>query len=297
MNPTVRACPICGHSTNKGPAFPFATRFNHQVFNYMKCSDCDTVFVDPVPDTDTFTRMYAKAEYHDCFYEDNVPDDRYTEAASLLQYYAPVGAVVLDYGCGLGGFLKAVRAAGFQPFGVEFDDEAANGAAQNAQCKTVTVDAFWAGTEQPLFDVIHLGDVLEHLPDPARTLAQLLVRLKPGGVLFAEGPLEINPSPVYWAANVFGLFKRMLKPASVGQTAPTHLFRTGARQQLQFFTRVEPTLAVEHWEIYETGWPYASGGVVKSLISRAAIAVGGKRIGGMTFGNRFTGIFRYAGKA
>jgi len=138
-----------------------------------------------------------------------------------------------------------------------------------------------------------LGDVLEHLPDPASTLKNLLCYLKPGGVLFVEGPLEINPSPVYWAARTFGAFKRILRPGLVGSDAPTHLFRTGAKQQLAFFLLTEPRLELISWTVYETGWPYAEGGTVKRAIAGIALLIGGKHLFGTTFGNRFRGVFRY----
>ncbi len=43
----------------------------------------------------------------------------------------------------------------------------------------MSVDDFEAQRIKPKFDVIHFGDVLEHLADPAHTLAALLGNLKP----------------------------------------------------------------------------------------------------------------------
>jgi hypothetical protein len=48
---------------------------------------------------------------------------------------------------------------------------------------------------------------------------------------------------------------------------------------------------LKHWQIYETGWPYASGGAIKRAIAALATALGGRRIFGSTFGNRFRGVF------
>lgn len=258
----------------------------------MRCATCISVFVDPVPDSATFARMYAKAAYHDCHYEDKEGGE-YAASAQLLKQYLPVGASVLDYGCGVGGFLIALGNVGFVPYGVEFDRDAADCAGQKAGCMTMSVDDFLSQPAKPVFDSIHFGDVLEHLPDPASTLKTLLGNLKPGGVLFVEGPLEINPSPVYWAAHLFGAIKRMVRPQFVASHSPTHLFRTNAKQQLVFFSRVEPSLDLRHWEVYETGWPYASGGTVKRLIAGLAIRLSGKLIDGSAFGNRFRGVFAY----
>jgi hypothetical protein len=52
---------------------------------------------------------------------------------------------------------------------------------------------------------------------------------------------------------------------------------------------------VVHWEVYETGWPYASGGAPKRSIAGLANVLGGKTLLGWTFGNRFRGIFPLSG--
>lgn len=287
-NTSGRPCPLCGGS-GFSAAFPFATRFNARQFEYVRCSACSCVYVDPVPDEETFQRMYNKAHYHDAHYQ-NAAQDAYLASAQLLREHLPADARVLDYGCGTGAFLCALRTVGLQPFGVEFDRGAAEAASRNAGCMVLTVDEFWAGQESE-FDAVHLGDVLEHLPEPVTVLKALLVRLRAGGLLFGEGPLEINPSPVYWSALAFGWIKRVLRPDFVGSHSPTHLFRANAKQQLAFFRRVDPRLTLQQWELYETGWPYARGGLVKRAIAELAIrSAGSKPLRGV-LGNRFRGLF------
>lgn len=283
-----RTCPLCGSPGGRA-AFPFATRFNGRQFAYLGCEGCACVYVDPVPDAETFCRMYAKAQYHDTHYAD-ADQAMYLDSARMLRELLPPGARVLDYGCGTGAFLEALRAVDLVPVGVEFDHDAAQAASRRSRSEVQTVDAFWSGPSTS-FDAVHLGDVLEHLPDPAAVLRQLLTRLRPGGVLFAEGPLEVNPSPVYWCASVLGWAKRLARPGMVASHPPTHLYRANGRQQLAFFRRVEPRLSLHRWELYETGWPYARGGRLKRTIARAAIALSGLRRS--LFGNRFRGLFLY----
>jgi len=285
-----RQCPICGGSAGTR-AFPYKTRFNDAVFDYVRCRSCSSVFVDPVPDANTFALMYSKASYHDAHYID-CESAHYGSSARLLRAFLPVGASVLDYGCGLGLFLKALKVEGFSAVGVEFDKKAAVYAAKNADCLVFSIAGFFLQRNKASYDALHLGDVLEHLPEPAETLRELLAFVKPGGLLFVEGPLETNPSPVFWAARLFGAAKRRVKPILTGSSPPTHLLRVNAAQQLAFFTRVAPGLARLHWDVHETGWPYANGGALKRAIAGAAALLGGKRIFGVTFGNRFRGVFR-----
>ena len=287
-SPDARDCPICSDRPIYS-ALPYATRFNGIHFHYLKCGGCNSVFVDPVPDAETFAQIYDKSAYHDRYYDGAVGVD-YSESVRLLTQRLKPGATVLDYGCGLGSFLKACSSQGLVPFGVEFDGEAASFAAQNANCEVISVEAFSRSTRIPYFEVIHLGDVLGHLPDPRGTLEYLLKFLKPGGVLFVEGPLEVNPSPVFWAARIFGAVKRLIKPAFISNNPPTMLFRTDAHSQKTFFNRVDKSLILQYWQVYETGWPYRGGGLIKGSIAALAAVVGGHNFWGVTFGNRFKAI-------
>lgn len=290
MRIVARDCPLCGGKAGAS-AFPYAIRFADVDFSYVHCSTCETVYVDPVPDDTTFARMYAKADYHDKHYSarDMQP---YREAAELLRQFAPAGASVLDYGCGFGGFLKAVTEAGYQGRGIEFDAEAARSAQEKSGCPVTSVREFLASRDQELHDVVHLGDVLEHLPDPASTLKMLVRHCKPGGLVFAEGPLEANPSPVYWAARAYGAAKRAAGRRAPGAGTPTHLFRTNARDQLAFFRRVEPGLTLLYWQVTDDGWPYSAGGALKRAIATAARGLGGWKVADHTLGNRFRGVFK-----
>lgn len=241
--------------------------------------------------------MYAKKVYHDDHYAEHLCKEEwdgqnYAESARLLRIYLPAGTIVLDYGCGLGGFLLALRKQGFFPFGVELDEAAAQAAANRASCEVHSLDGFGRLVSVPQFDAIHLGDVLEHLPFPADTLRGLLATLKPNGILFVEGPLENNASLVYISAKAFGAVKRRLKPNYIGLAPPTHLFRVNSQVQKMLFSRIDERMELISWSVYETGWPYTSGSILKRAIAALARMLGGRRLLGLTFGNRFRGIFR-----
>ena len=109
-----RDCPICG-GRPVGTSFPYATRFNRGRFGYLKCGQCKSVFVDPVPDNPTFLRMYAKLVYHDRHYDGSECAERfdYDESVKLLMQHIEPGATVLDYGCGTGGFFESTQCACF----------------------------------------------------------------------------------------------------------------------------------------------------------------------------------------
>jgi len=286
-----RKCPICNGLPGQA-SFPYSTLYNNNHFDYIKCKECNSVYVDPIPDSETFSLMYDKSNYHDKHYQD-CDLAEYKTSVKLLKIYIKDGSTVLDYGCGLGLFLNTLKGEGLKPIGVEFDKSAADFVHKKSKCRVFTIDEFEENISKNVYDCVHFGDVLEHLPNPGQVLEDALKQLKREGVLFVEGPLEINPSLVYYSAVVYGFIKNLFGRNKYTSHAPTHLFRTGAKQQLDFFIK-NKNLKLVYWNVYETGWPYAQGGVIKRIISKLAIALGGKVFFGLTFGNRFKGIFIYS---
>ena len=286
MTEITRACPLCD-GTGRDLAFPFQIQYRGQIFAHVRCSRCATVFVDPLPDDDTFRQIYTPEAYHDLYYNSSTDTAPYAQSVRLLSRFAPLGARVLDYGCGGGHFLLACRELGFIPIGLEFDAEAADAASRLVGVPVQTIRDWHASPIQASVDVIHMGDVLEHLPAPADTLSALLLSLKPSGLLFVEGPLEDNASLVLWVARCFGWLKLSVLLGRVGEGVPAHLFRTHATAQRSFFQRLLPGARELYWKVEETGWPYASGGLPKRLIAAAAQRLSGLRFMGRVMGNRF----------
>jgi 2-polyprenyl-3-methyl-5-hydroxy-6-metoxy-1,4-benzoquinol methylase len=98
------------------------------------------------------------------------------------------GKRVLDLGCRYGALTRAY-AGGNEVVGVDVDREALAGAAASLGIETV-----WADLDEPLafddasFDVVVLGEVLEHLRFPAATLAEARRVLRPGGTVIGSVP-------------------------------------------------------------------------------------------------------------
>lgn len=98
---------------------------------------------------------------------------------------------VLDVGCATGYLGEALIARGCRVSGVEIDAEAAGRAAKLFDevlvADLVDVDLvahFGAGS----FDVVVLGDVLEHMVDPDRLLRHVVGLLAPGGSVVISTP-------------------------------------------------------------------------------------------------------------
>lgn len=99
----------------------------------------------------------------------------------------PAGSKVLDIGCGRGVMLRALLDLGHEAHGVEIAPEAASGADPRAQIR-IAPELAKANYEENTFDAVIMWHVLEHLPHPEMTLAEIRRILRPGGRLILAVP-------------------------------------------------------------------------------------------------------------
>ena len=102
------------------------------------------------------------------------------------QYFSQPG-YAYEMGCGDGFMLDALRRDGWRVLGSERNDEMLVIAREKLQIPVFAGDPETLPAE-PTFDLIILFQVLEHLPDPAKTLSTLATLLKPGGRLVIGVP-------------------------------------------------------------------------------------------------------------
>lgn len=115
----------------------------------------------------------------------------------IKQLDLPLGARILEAGCGTGGNLSMLSRYG-QVQAMELDDLArqmanAKGVAQVVSGELPNKVPF----QQEQFDLIALLDVLEHVEDDRNTLKVLGSLLKPGGVLL----ISVPAFPFLWSAH------------------------------------------------------------------------------------------------
>jgi O-antigen biosynthesis protein len=98
---------------------------------------------------------------------------------------------VLEVGCSTGYFTKILAERGCSVVGIEIDCDAARTAEQWADRVVVgNIDDgdVWDEVKDESFDVVVLGDVLEHLRDPLGSLRQAARKLKPSGFVVTSLP-------------------------------------------------------------------------------------------------------------
>jgi SAM-dependent methyltransferase len=153
----------------------------------------------------------------------------------------------VDYGCGRGELLVEASRRGWDVVGVELVEEVARAAASRTGLAVVTVEEVSKKTAAA--DVLHVGDVLEHLTDLESEMPRILSLVKPGGLLLAQGPLEANGNLYTWMVRL-GRFTRRRKPVEM---APYHVILATAAGQRALFHRFGLTTLEE--SVTEVSWP------------------------------------------
>jgi SAM-dependent methyltransferase len=173
-----------------------------------------------------------------------------TPSPGLLRWLdrLPRGTL-LDFGCGDGTLLVAAGERGWTAVGVETDPEVAADVSRRTGARVLTDLSGLAGERGRAVDVVHLGDVIEHLTDPLREVRGILALLRPAGTLLAAGPLEAN-------RNLFAkaiLAWRRLAFRRPVVMPPYHVVLATAQGQKRLFAR----LGLEELEfsISDESWP------------------------------------------
>jgi SAM-dependent methyltransferase len=110
----------------------------------------------------------------------------------LSQYTELSGRLVLDVGGGPGFFVRALRSAGAEAFCVDADagELAGAGAGEPGSILGSALDLPIASQR---VDVCFSSNVLEHVPDPERMLAEMVRVTRPGGLVFCAFTNWLSP--------------------------------------------------------------------------------------------------------
>jgi SAM-dependent methyltransferase len=204
-----------------------------------------------MPDAEDLASMYGTS-YGSCSGPDSVADPK--EPGWVLEWLErlPPGSFV-DYGCAGGELLVAAAALGWSVLGVELAPEVVKETAERTGLPVLTVEDALDKLERlergSLADVLHVGDVLEHLTDLDREMPRILSLLRRGGLLLAQGPLEANGNLFTWTLRL----ARSLRGHRPIEMPPYHVVLATVEGQWALFRRFELTAVEER--VTEVSWP------------------------------------------
>lgn len=182
-----------------------------EIFNHYRCRKCNLIFISPIPEN---LNAYYPQSYHFVpesieFLEANTDSERYK--IEIIQRYAKQGRL-LEIGPSLGCFINLAKNSGFITEAIEMDERCSKFLNEKLGIPTInSSDTSEALDVVKPFDIIAMWHVIEHLPDPWKTLEAISKKINPNGILVIAAP---NPDALQF---------RLLKRYWPHVDAPRHL--------------------------------------------------------------------------
>jgi SAM-dependent methyltransferase len=235
LSSTTRTCDCCGSTDFKD--LPFYYRLGDSRLQGKQCNRCSLMFLDPLPTPAQIEAMYS-AEYFSERenYNREQKQKAYLELAAEMDFTRPQPHKFLDYilpnypgrkfkllevGCGPGYLLNSLRLLGWDVQGLEISDFPASFGREQLglpiQTGNIETDESFRDGE---FEMIYMGDVIEHLTSPAKTVARFRRLLKPGGLLVLALPATLNLPALRLGTAVY----KMLGRERLMDIPPYHLY-------------------------------------------------------------------------
>lgn len=235
-------CKLCG-DVDYRMYLPRVYALGERTFDLVRCQGCGLVRVSPLPPADEVRALYDEKYFVRDFScgvragtyleTDATRVGEYRELLDTIRKYRPLGRF-LEVGCAAGSFLNYARRAGYEVEGVDVSPWAADTAREQFGLAVHTGRLVELKLPEKSFDVVFLGDILEHEPEPAQFLAEVKRVLRPWGLLALKVPTYVNSFyyraarriPISWTMG--RLDNRLLEALKLSFTGPRlppyHLF-------------------------------------------------------------------------
>lgn len=200
-----RRCVLCGGILGE-PLFTNIRdrlRLSDRLWTFRRCQECGSGMLDPMPSQQEL--LVAYPEYYSldqACYAHRV--HRLLYALETHLFYGPIyhhsvrqvqrvtglrGGRMLDVGGGTGHRAAFFQKAGFDCTVLDPDERALRVARERFGLKTISGLLETAGLPPGTFDLITFYHVVEHLPEPVKTLQAAGQLLRPGGWVVVLGPV------------------------------------------------------------------------------------------------------------
>ena len=196
--PSSRPCPVCGSSSCE---LLYRQRFESFVrgsigngYDVVACNGCGMCFATGLPDQHRFAQYYADSSKYDLSAEGaqlSARDlQRYADQAEFVAAHVADRTVpVLDVGTATGGFLHALREAGFErPYGVDPSPDAVRVARDELGLDVAVGGLNAAESWGHKFGLVSYVAVLEHVVEPREQLRAVSRLLRRDGFVFVSVP-------------------------------------------------------------------------------------------------------------
>ncbi|MEO5616780.1 MAG: class I SAM-dependent methyltransferase [Candidatus Eisenbacteria bacterium] len=225
---TLDHCLACGGGTLAPLAMAYEFRGR---FPLVRCATCGIRFLGVQPAAEALAELYS-AGYFEADYRCGRSETAYADESAfraenegLLQAFEALVPErqgprrLLEVGCAGGWLLKHARERGWEVRGAELSADAVT-RARSLGLEIAQGDLESARYPDASFDLVYMGDVLEHVPDCQAALRQVARVLVPGGIFFLRGPITTNSLARELALTLYGTLGRTI----VLKEPPYHLW-------------------------------------------------------------------------
>jgi len=236
---TLDRCPSCGRSDWISLSLRY--EFRGATFPLVECRGCGLRFLSVQPDRAGLAELYSSEYFERDYRCGRAESSSFGEASfhdenrGLLDRFERHAARgrLLEIGSATGWLLKHARERGWEAQGVELSAEAV-AHARGLGLEVFHGDLLEAALPAGHFDVVYLGDVLEHVPDAHAVLAEIVRVLKPGGHLVLRGPITTHSLARSWALAGYAAIGRTI----VLREPPYHLWEFTPRSLRRLCERI-----------------------------------------------------------
>ncbi|GAB4370576.1 MAG: class I SAM-dependent methyltransferase [Kiloniellaceae bacterium] len=216
------------------------------------CKHCLSLFQDPQPTAEQCASYYPP-DYQN-YMSGRVPllssllEKQQKKAAKAFLMAYGQDAVILDFGCGDGLFLRCLEGLGAKNlFGFEPNYRESNKSAPLRSMIVGKLDDLM--TQGIQFDVIRMNHVIEHLADLDAEMLLLRRLLKPGGRIVGQ-----TPNPAHFSVRLFGAFWGALHfPYHTVLLSPKGLREAAPRWHMQL-VQLRGTIMPTVWSMSAENW-------------------------------------------
>jgi 2-polyprenyl-3-methyl-5-hydroxy-6-metoxy-1,4-benzoquinol methylase len=184
-------CTICNNS-----------EYNHIMeangFHYYRCKKCSLEFIYPQPNDEYLTNLYSLNYYNawDIRQHESevfqIKQKAFLYKISLVREFLFPFAKILDCGCATGFFLDVAEESGYEAYGIEVSEYAANTCKQKHGDGKVFCgqmeDSYFTDNPDRKFQAIFMSDFIEHVRYPKQIIAQAYEMLDNTGVIVITTP-------------------------------------------------------------------------------------------------------------
>lgn len=249
-----KACILCDSRLHKNTIWG-GYRFQKKIYSIARCSNCGFMFLDPVPCDDILNDIYQGDDFFENYYAAQSGVISYTDGMAgsknkikdilkLIGRHKKTGRL-FDIGCAAGMFLVDARDAGYEVSGVEPSRQMAKYARDSFGLNITCADLKDLDCKDGYFDIIHVGDVLEHMPGLQENIEIIRKLLGNNGIFVVEQPLTYNRS----LFNLFLRLKMFFSRDKYSVNAPVHLWEFNAATLKKFLEK--NNFKVIYYKVFE----------------------------------------------